>query len=174
MQFTIRENEGCQPQPFLLWDSVWNAGAGQADWALAGADPLNAGGLQAAAALETAVILCLFTDARCPGNHPLAKWAGGDLRGWWGDGLGDAPLGSLLWLLERAAMVNGIERWAETLSADALQTLVTQGAVAKVVTSATKLAAGNGLYLDIALYAKDGTVSYAKKFELLWQQMGLN
>ena len=122
----IRENEGCDPDPHLLWDSRWSPADGVADWRLAGIDEtLNRGGLAAKAGLETAAILCLFTDRRVPPTHPLAYLADGDPRGWWGDGvdvrtdLGEAPLGSFLWLLERAPLtVQGqpVTRWAEQMA----------------------------------------------------------
>jgi phage gp46-like protein len=73
----------------VLWDSVWDATKGFADWALAGPDENeNVGGLRAKAAIETAVMLCLFTDKResIPsirfGISPTAI-----VRGYWGDGI---------------------------------------------------------------------------------------
>ena len=106
LAFSIRSNEGCAPQPILTWDTVWDAQSGFADWAYADrSEASNRGGLQAQAALQTAVILCLFTDRYCPPDHPLAfLLEGDDPRGWWGDGVdvardqGEAPLGSLLLL----------------------------------------------------------------------------
>ena len=32
----LRENEGCAPDPFLLWDSTWSQPDGVADWSLGG------------------------------------------------------------------------------------------------------------------------------------------
>jgi len=120
-EYLIRANEGCAPDPFLLWDSVHEDIEGGTDfvcdWALAGpgTNTLNVGGLQAVAELGTAVYLCLFTDAYVPTDHPLYYLADGDNRGWWGDGidvetnLGEGPLGSYLWLLERAPLVAAIK-----------------------------------------------------------------
>ena len=68
-EYLIRANEGCAPDPFLLWDSVHQDVEGGTDfvcdWLLAapGANNLNVGGLQAIAELGTAVYLMLFTDA---------------------------------------------------------------------------------------------------------------
>jgi hypothetical protein len=84
----IRAAEGCAAESSVLWDSVWDAQRGQADWALAGPnEPGNAGGLRALQAIETAVVLCLFTDRRIDPEHPCYYLADGDVRGWWGDGI---------------------------------------------------------------------------------------
>ena len=135
-----------------------------------------AGGLQAKAGLETAVILSLFVDRRVPVDHPLAWLAGPDRRGWWGDGVrqtGEVETGSLLWLLERAPLDAQTARWAEAIALDALATLVQQGAVVKVEARAEARLADNRLDLGISLYGRSGVRIYARKFERLWQQEGL-
>lgn len=176
----VRIGEGCAPDVNLLWDTVWNPVAGVGDWAVAGpSETLNRGGLQATAALATAVILCLFTDKACPTTHPLYKFVDGDPRGWWGDGidvradLGETPLGSLLWLLERAAL-DEVEtpRWAEAFAYDALQTLVSQRAVAAVEVKASLDPSPSRLNLEIKLYGQNGTLMYARRFQNIWAQLG--
>lgn len=173
----LRDGEACAPDPFLLWDTVWNSQTGRGDWALATASEIgNAGGLQAKAGLETAVILSLFCDRRVPVDHPLAWLAGPDRRGWWGDGVrqtGEAETGSLLWLLERAPLDAQTARWAEAIALDALAPLVQQGAVVKVEAQAQARLADNRLDLGISLYGRSGVRIYARKFERLWQQEGL-
>ena len=174
---TLRTNEGDDPQPLLAWDTIFDT-TGLGDYALAGADEtLNRGGLRAKAGIATAVELALFTDARCPDGHPLSRFVDeGDRRGWWGNSvderadLGEQELGSLLWLLERAALTPDVARWAESLSADALAPLLKQGAVARIVTAAEVPASGNRLNLAISLYARDGSKIYDRKFEDLWRQ----
>jgi phage gp46-like protein len=182
----IRGSEGCAPDPFLLWDSLHIDVEGGTDfvcdWRLA-APPnnvLNAGGLQSIAALGTAVYLALFTDAFCPSDHPLAYLAGSDNRGYWGDGVdvetdqGEGPLGSLLWLLERAPLVAAgtpIERWAETLAMAALLPLKVQGAVARIVTSAGVNVEFDRVELSVQLYGSDGAVKFDRKFGLVWRQL---
>lgn len=177
----IRVAEGCDLDPFLLWDSVWDARRGFADWALAGADePLNRGGLAAKAALATAVTLCLFTDKRIDDTHPLYWLADGNPRGWWGDGvdvrddLGETPLGSHLWLLARAPLtINGVSaaRWAEQLALEALAPLKSQGAVVRIEAAAIANERKNRLELTVSLYGRDGANVYDGKFDLIWQQV---
>lgn len=177
---TIRDSEGCAPDPFLLWDSLWFPNAGEADWALATVEEsFNRGGLRARSAIASAVILALFTDARVPADHPLAYLADGDPRGWWGDGIdlraerGEAQLGSLLWLLERAPLtVQGqpISLWAERMALDALLPLHKQGAVVRIETQAVADEGKSRLELTVQLYGRDGASVYDRKFDLLWQQ----
>ncbi|MCT8970577.1 phage GP46 family protein [Microbaculum marinisediminis] len=182
----VRSTEGCDPQPDLLWDSLWNPDLGVADWAIAGDDEaLNRGGLRATAALHTAVILCLFTDRRLPDDmeHPDAvgdSWPGGaafvDRRGWHGDtydvrdDLGEGEMGSLLWTLERGTLDDASARRAEAFASEALQTLVEQGAVARIEAVATALPIAGRLELIIHLFSHDGAKVYDQRFADIWTQ----
>jgi phage gp46-like protein len=170
----IRAAEGCDADPFLLWNSRWSPGRGGADW------QLSAGGLASDAALETAITLALFTDRRVPADHPLAWLADGDPRGWWGDGvdvradLYEAELGSLLWLLERAPLTfrTSMSRWAETFARDALASLLTQRAVVRIEVAASVDEIASRLDLAVSLFGRDGANVYDRKFELVWDQIG--
>lgn len=177
----IRQLEGCSDDETLLWDSVWDAEAGVADWALADPDETsNRGGLRAKAAIETAVVLCLFTDKRIDPDHPLYFLADGDRRGWWGDGidvradLGETALGSLLWVLERAPMtIKGfsVGFWAEQFANDALKPLLDQGVCARINVSSIVDQAGGKLFLIVQLFASDGSKMYEQQFDVLWRQV---
>ncbi len=177
MQVLIRADEACQPDPFLLWDSIWNESAAIADWALAGPSaPQNSGGLAATAALATAVILCLFTDQAMPAAHPLAQYVrDGDPRGWWGDGadvrtdLGEGPLGSLLWILPSMPIALAAT-WAPTLTRAALAPLQAQGAVVEIEASATVVGVDQ-LVLAVELFSRDGEKVYSAQFEIVWNQI---
>lgn len=180
LSFSIRANEGCKPQPIYVWDSVWSPDIGYADWAYAPpAEVYNAGGLQAEAALDTAVVLCLFTDRFCPPDHPLA-WLieNDDSRGWWGDGvdvradLGEAPLGSLLWLLARATATQENAQWAQTFALDGLSPLIGQGAVVRVDAQAY-LHPPSRIDLAVQIYGRDGAQIYARQFDDLWREARL-
>ena len=177
----IRIDEGCQPQVQLLWDTVWHAAEGYGGWAVADRGTVgNSGGLRATHAIETAVILCLFTDRRCPADHPLAKnIQDGDPRGWWGDGvdvradLGEGEMGSLLWLLQNTA-IDPVDtpRWLQSLALDALAPLVGQGAVVRVDAQATVDPTRNRGDLAVQIYGADGARIYDRKFQALWAQIG--
>lgn len=178
-QVRVRIDEGASPQPILLWDSVWNPAEGCADWAIASAsEGLNRGGLQATSALATAVTNALFTNRRCPDDHPLRYLAGDDLQGWWGDGidvradLGEQPEGSLLWLLERAPLTRDIvERWAPTFVQDALAPLVSQGAVVRIETDVAANELTSRLEIYVRLFGRDGTKIFDARFDAVWLQL---
>lgn len=177
LAFEIRANEGCKDQPILTWDTVLDSAIGYGAWAYARPTDLsNRGGLRAEAALETAVILCLFSDRRCPETHPLA-WLveNGDPRGWWGDGvdlradLGEAELGSLLWLLARAPATLDVAQWARTFAVEALAPLIGQQAVARVDVQ-SELLPPSRINLAVQLYGRDGAKVYARQFDDIWRQ----
>lgn len=174
----VRINEGAQAQPILLWDSVWAPWKGQADWSIAAPDEVqNRGGLQAKAALHTAVIISLFTDKRIPNDHPLRYLVeDGDPRGWFGDGedirpeLGETEMGSLLWVFERSTLTEEIRRWVEAIALDALAPLIFQGVASKIDAQATAEFAFNRCDLSIQIYGRDGSKSYDFRFDDVWQQ----
>ena len=177
LSFEIRANEGCAPQPIFVWDSVWDGTTGFADWAYAPAsETYNRGGLQAEAALETAVILCLFTDRRCPPDHPLAYLIeNDDPRGWWGDAvdvrgdLGEAPLGSLLWLLARAPVIPDTVRYAQALAIEGLAPMIGEQAVERVEAQAY-LTGVSRINLAVQLYGQNGGQLYARRFDDVWRE----
>lgn len=177
----LRRSEGCDPDPFVLWDSRWQSEQGIADWALAAPDEtLNRGGLAATQALATAVTLALFTDRRIDETHPLYYLADGDPRGYWGDGidvradLGEAEMGSYLWLLERASLtVRGVSiaKWAEQFAIEALAPLQAQGAVVRIEVLAEADEIRSRLNLYVRLFGHHGDQVYDRKFDLVWRQL---
>lgn len=173
-----RDGEACQPQPQLLWDTVWNPATQQTDWAIASSsETSNRGGLQATSAIATAVILSIFTDRRCPADHPLSVYAVGDIRGYPGDALdvradlGEDELGSLLWLLERSVKTADTKRYAQVILQDCLAWLVTQGVAAKVTVDIADVSL-RGLGFAIGVYARSGEKLYAQQFSVLWNEVG--
>lgn len=174
----VRISEGDDPQPLLLWDSIWAPWKGFADWAIAGpTETQNRGGLQARGTLHTAVVLCLFTDKRIARDHPLAYLVDGDdPRGWWGDGediraeLGERDMGSLLWVFERAHLNEDIRRWVEAVAIEALFTLIEQGVVVKMEVVAERPVNPVQVNLLIKLYGADDSLIYDQRFDDIWRQ----
>lgn len=162
-----------------LWDSVWLGGLtapdGGADWAVAQPDEAgNEAGLQARYPLETAIVICLFTDRRLPDE--MAETGQWDRRGWHGDTFdldaeaGERAMGSLLWTLDRSALAGGatgVARRAEDYAAEALQTLIDQGLIARFDIEAEVDAAAGRLSLRVAAYDGDGTPTYAGTLPVL-------
>jgi phage gp46-like protein len=175
----IRIQEGADPQPQMGWDSVWDSARGFADWALATASEVfNRGGLRAIAALETAVVLQLFSDCRMPANHPLGKYVDGDdVRGWWGDGvdlrtdLGETELGSLLWALKRAPLNEETRRQTETEAKACLKTLIDQRVAARIDAQALDQPASGRRDLAIQIYRQDGSLLLDRRFDDIWAQI---
>ncbi|WP_316215051.1 phage GP46 family protein [Bradyrhizobium sp. SZCCHNR2035] len=177
----IRTAEGCAADSNALWDSIWDPARGVADWAMAEPDETsNHGGLSAKAAIDTAVTLLLFTDKRIDPDHPLYFLADGDARGWWGDGidvradLDEGPLGSHLWLLERAPLtILGLpaSQWAEQFALEALATLRDQGVCVRIDAQATTNEIEGRIELAVALYGRDGQLAYDRQFDVLWSQV---
>lgn len=163
------------PEPTLSPDLVWDGV--MADLAVAGSGEAgNRGGLRARTALETAVLICLMTDARVSPD----ELRDGDVnRGWIGDSFdldeaaGEAPIGSRLWLLMRRT-VDAVEvpRLAEDYAVAALQPLIDQGAAAKATAVATADPARNRLDLAITLTDRDGATLVASRYRVLWEGLG--
>lgn len=175
MDIRIRETEGTDPQPFLLWDTIANNNDLTTiyDWALAGPnEPGNAYGLAANHALNTAIMISLFTWRRAEPSDVLP--AGTDPQGWWGDGVdiqdSETKIGSRLWLLIRAPLSQATEQLAENYAYEALQPLIDQGAVAKFVCTAVAQPVEGFLTLAVNAYSQSGQLIYAQKFERLWRQ----
>lgn len=105
---------------------VWDAERSQGDWQLAGN-----GALLTAQALETAVLVSLFTDARAEPDDRLPP-GDADRRGWWGNALGEEPIGSRLWLLRRAKRLPETLALARDYIREALAWLVGEGIAARV------------------------------------------
>lgn len=109
--------------------TVWVPAEGRGDWAMAGPDLLKGRDL------ATSVLISLFTDARAAPDDVLPD-ASGDPRGWWGDAGRDRPLGSKLWLLERAKRTEETRLRAQDYAQDALAWLVEDGIAASVTVEA--------------------------------------
>lgn len=105
--------------------TFWDPAAGRGDWAQAGPD------LSAGTDLETAVIISLFTDRRAEPDEIIPDGSG-DARGWWGDTGRARPLGSKLWLLERAKQTEDTRHRAFDYITDALAWLIEDGVAATV------------------------------------------
>jgi phage gp46-like protein len=121
----------------------WNSTVGAADLALA-----NTGALAGDDALQTAVVLSLFTDARARPDDG----AEGDRRGWLGDAFApEDRYGSRLWLLKREKQTEETRRRAEDYANEALAWLVDAALATDVSVTAEWVARGVlGLAVRIA------------------------
>jgi phage gp46-like protein len=185
----LRADEGCEEQPFLTPDLIIypdETGGAYLDFALAEPqERRNNGGLRAREALQTAVVIQLFSDARAYDDDVLPDVLDPDRRGWFGDGFarieeqGNYNVGSRLWLLRRSILNDETVARAREMVVEALQPIVDQGAVARFdvevesshVRSAYIGAEAGILMIGVTGYDVSGSSTYATKFEVLWQQV---
>lgn len=128
--------------------TFWAPGEARGDWALAGAD------LAAHSDLETAVLISLFTDRRAEPDDVIPDGSD-DPRGWWGDAGRARPLGSRLWLLERAKRSEDTRLRAVDYITEALAWMVEDG-VAEDVQVAAEWQGRGFLGVRIVVVQADG------------------
>ena len=117
------------PDILLRWDPEH----GRADWLLRSDPsfgPTAPGDLANGDDLATAITVSLFTDRRAGDASGIAPDE--DPRGWWADAYRDRPLGSRLWLLDRAKKTPATLRRAEDYAREALAWLVSDGVAARL------------------------------------------
>jgi len=107
----------------------------------------STGLLEEDAELVTAFLVAIFTDAAANASDAPPDPRSNDLRGWWGDLDSDViwngwPIGSKLWLLTRAKIVDQMAREGATIARvqqylyACLTPFVTAGICSKVVVTA--------------------------------------
>lgn len=160
--------------PDILWDGSVGDFAVSTD-----PDDGGVGGLVARNPFRTAVVMLLFSDV---GVDPkdLRYEMQGDRRGWVGDGfdvradLGEAPLGSRLWLYRRSVLVSAVRQpTLMAIEADAtlaLQPLIRQGAAAKVTVKGSQDPANGRIALDVAVFGRGDRQLFSETFDTLWRR----
>lgn len=141
--------------------TVWVPAASRGDWAVLGPD------LRSGADLETAVLISLFTDRRADPDDVIPDGSG-DPRGWWGDLGEDRPIGSKLWLLERAKQTEPVRLRAKDYVDQALAWLVQDGIAAAVETQVTWNRPG-GLAVVARILEPDGSLKAEFAYQWAWE-----
>lgn len=146
---------------------VWDPDGSEGAWQLTGN-----GGLLTAPALETAVYVSLFTDARAKPSDLLPPGVT-DRRGWWGNAVPDAdgetrPIGSRLWLLRRAARRPDTLLRAREMMDEALAWFVEDG-IAEKVTVEARWASPTRMGAAIAIHQAGGRATVRTEF--LWDAL---
>ncbi|MDE2342911.1 MAG: phage GP46 family protein [Betaproteobacteria bacterium] len=104
----------------IIWDSV----EGRGDWSV------TSGDIAIGNDLETAVMISLFTDRVASEDYVPPTGSPPGRRGWWGDTyeeqLGNTPIGSRLWQLNRAVKndAKAVLNEARDMCTEALQWLL--------------------------------------------------
>ena len=143
--------------------TIWDPANGRGDFAGAGAD--LASGLD----LQTAVLISLFTDRSA---HPDDVIPDGttDRRGWWGDQGQAVPIGSRLWLLDRAKQTAETLQRARDYMAESLQWLLDDGVAGSIDIYAEWSRPGM-LGTRITLTPPSGGAPVVMAFEWAWQEI---
>jgi phage gp46-like protein len=130
--------------------------------------------------LETAVIVALGTDRLANDDDVLPQIDSDDRRGWWGDAdaaeiWGAWPIGSRLWLLERAKIVGAgaaegatLTR-AEDYAREALEPFLQAGVASRVAASAER-AGRDRIDMVVTLY-RGPLPAIQLKYQNLWTQI---
>jgi phage gp46-like protein len=177
MTYRIVEIDPAGEEPVMYWDTTLGTYPGDThgDWQVSAANDLTApGGLQSLAPIETAITLCLLTDARARPHDDLPPWVE-DRRGWWGDevdieeGRGEAELGSRLWTLQWAKVSPETIQRAEDLAREALAPLLARGVCQRIDVRA-EMSDANRIDIDIRAYGAVGNRPIARRYALIWER----
>lgn len=109
-------------------ETIWSPAALRGDWAVTGGQ-LAAGAANDLGDLSTSVIISLFTDRQARPDDIIPDGTT-DRRGWPEDE--DVPIGSRLWLLDRAKQTDETLRRAHDYIVEALQWLIDDGVAAAI------------------------------------------
>lgn len=105
--------------------TLWDVQNGRGDWAISGAD------LQSGNDLITALFISIFTDRSALASDVIPDGSN-DRRGWLGDLGEDVPIGSRLWLLDRAKQTPDTLARAKEYIAEALQWMIDDGVAGSI------------------------------------------
>lgn len=127
------------------------------DWSLSGSQ------LESGNDLQTAVLISIFTD-RIARTDDVIPDGTTDPRGWWADG--DVPIGSRLWLLNRAKQTTETLNRARDYISEALQWLIDDGVALYFDLTCQWIAPGQ-LGAWLVIHRSDGT-NTAMNFGWTW------
>lgn len=140
--------------------TIWQTAIGYGDWSMTG--PWLTSGLD----LDTALLLSLFSDRTAAADDKLPD-ATNDRRGWWGDIGETVPIGSRLWLLDRAKLSKATPLAAADYIKEALQWMLDDG-VAAQIDVLTEVQLPSMLAAQITIHRQNG-VKVATSFAWVWQ-----
>jgi phage gp46-like protein len=141
--------------------TVWDLTHG--DWEQSGP------ALLAGPDLYTAVVISIFTDGLAVADDTIPDGST-DPRGWWGDILGDRPIGSKLWLYMRSKATAQTLRNIEKALSDALQWMIDDGVVAAIAITGTWILP-DGLGVVVLLTEPSGAQT-KMQFQAAWKGLG--
>jgi len=141
--------------------TIWDVANGRGDWAMDEAD------LAAGNDLPTALLISLFTDRSALPDDVIPDGTN-DRRGWLGDLDEDYPIGSRLWLLDRAKQTDETLARAKEYMAEALQWMIDDGVAGSIDIYAEWTRPGM-LGARITVYQPAKGAQSTLKFDWAWQ-----
>lgn len=142
--------------------TIWQPSLSHADWVMAG--PL----LRSGDNLATQVLISLFSDRLAAADDPIPDNTD-DRRGWWGDTGETYPIGSRLWLLDRAKLTQDTPLKCKNYIDEALQWMIGDGVAASIVTE-TAIQLPSMLAARVTISRQDGT-RIAQNFAWVWKEI---
>lgn len=141
----------------------------------------SSGAIDETQALATAVIVALGTDRRANDDDQLPDPESDDRRGWWGDLdaariWGGWPIGSRLWLLDRAKITDEKARGGSTLARaenyvrEALRPFIANKIASRVDVSATRTDT-NAIGIAVTIY-RGPKPAIRLEYQSLWDGIG--
>jgi phage gp46-like protein len=119
--------------------------------------------------LTTAIIISLFTNRRANADDNLAP--NESRQGWWGDTYNvnrNDKIGSRLWLLRRAKMIDATLVLARDYALEALRWLIEDN-VAQAVDVVTTFTGRDSIDIAITIMKPSGLLNF--NFEYVWQDL---
>ncbi len=144
-------------------ETVWDVVSGTGDY------HIQDGALASGHDVQTSVLISLFTDRVADVNDELPDSTSTSLpdrRGWWGDTGQKYPIGSRLYLLDRAKAPLNIKHDAINYANEALQWMLDDLVVSKFDIQA-EFVQGNQLRMTVIAFRQDGSV-ISKITKELW------
>jgi phage gp46-like protein len=143
------------PDISITWDDANRRG----DWTMSGSV------LATGNDIETAILISIFTDRMAePGD--VIPDGSNDPRGWWADD--DVPIGSRMWLLQRAKQTGTTLQLAYDYLAEALKWMIDDGVVSRFDISTQWVRTGT-LGAVIAAYSPTGTLLSKGQYAWAWK-----
>ncbi len=119
-------------------------------------------------AMETAIMLSLFTDRRAFPDDVPPSGDPDDRRGWWADEVGETEgdlIGSRLWLLDRSVLNDEVLRQAQEFDREALQWMIDDRVASAITIKMTR--SRDRMFHEITI-DRPGRKTVSFRFDHVW------
>lgn len=141
--------------------TIWDVDNAVGDFAMSG--PV----LRSGNNLVTATLISLFSDRLAAADDEIPDRTL-DRRGWWGDQDQAVPIGSRLWLLDRAKMTTDLPAQAKGYAVEALAWMIADGVAQR--TDVTALVPASGMLAMRIVISRRSGPDVALNFAWVWKE----